>query len=204
MSAVIVSNSFVVRGGLRIFFENEFNFERVYALANIMESEEIDRDNISFLFLDIEKGVQYDVSYIKQAFKNAKILVFDRKNNKEIFFDFLKHNVDGYVVERVEEKDIVYIVNKILSNEKYYGPELLHMVMENAQKQVIMNDLDTLSYREIEVVKKVKQGYSNKEIANELYVTEHTIKKHITSILSKLNVKNRKELIYNVVNISNF
>ena len=69
--------------------------------------------------------------------------------------------------------------------------------MDNMYNQEVLNksSYEDLTERESQVLYMVGLGYTNKEIAEKLYISEHTIKKHVTSILSKLDMRNRKDLI---------
>ena len=88
----------------------------------------------------------------------------------------------------------MYIVKTVIKGKKYYDLEILDELMNN-EDTFNKSLYDTLTERESQVLHMVGLGSSNKEIAKQLYVSEHTIKKHITSILFKLDMKNRKDLI---------
>ncbi|MGG7078446.1 response regulator transcription factor [Clostridium sardiniense] len=197
MEILIISKSSIFTDGLEAFFHSRFENCNVSRLKSVIELRKVDLSKFEFIFMDIEKDILDNIKFIDDEFNKANILCYDRHNNKSIFFELLKLGIDGYIVDRVEKDDLVYIIRKILNGKKYYDSELLeHVISDDCNNNY--NKLRTLTYREREVLEKVMKGLSNKEISKELYITEHTIKKHITSILSKLNMKNRKELIYKV------
>lgn len=197
MEILIISKSSIFTDGLEAFFYSRFENCNVRRLKNFIELRKVDLSKFEFIFMDIEKDILDNIKFIDDEFNKTNILCYDRHNNKSIFFELLKLGIDGYIVDGVEKDDLLYIIRKILNGKKYYDSELLeHLISGDCDNNY--NKLRTLTYREREVLEKVKKGLSNKEISNDLYITEHTIKKHITSILSKLNMKNRKELIYKV------
>ena len=81
-----------------------------------------------------------------------------------------------------------------MKGKKYYDIDLLEEMI-NPNKESATKSNNMLTDRENQVLDKVSIGLTNKEIAKELYVSEHTIKKHITNILSKLDMRNRRDLI---------
>lgn len=199
MEILIISKASIFTDGLEAFFCSKFENCNVRRLKSVIELRTVDLSKFEFIFMDIEKDILDNIKFIDDEFNKANVLCYDRHNNKSIFFELLKLGIDGYIVDRVEKDDLVYIMRKILNGKKYYDSELLeHLISSDCDNNYNYNKLRTLTYREREVLEKVMKGLSNKEISKELYITEHTIKKHITSILSKLNMKNRKELIYKV------
>ena len=85
----------------------------------------------------------------------------------------------------------MYIINKILNGKKFYDPEVLQYKIS----EVNIKNENILTNKENSVLKYVCKGMTNKNIAEELNVTDYTIKKHVSSILHKLNLKNRKDII---------
>ncbi|MGL4570494.1 MAG: helix-turn-helix domain-containing protein [Clostridium sp.] len=197
MEILIISKSSIFMDGMEAFFYNKFEDCNVIRLKNVNDLTKIDSSKFKFIFIDIEKDILENIKFINDEFNKTYILCYDRYNNKSIFFKLLKLGIDGYIVDRVGKDELVYIIRKILSGKKYYDSELLENVISYDYDDS-NNKIRTLTYREREVLEKVMKGLSNKEISNDLYITENTIKKHITSILSKLGMKNRKELIYKV------
>lgn len=196
MEVLIVSKSFIVREALSKFFNQEFENTNVKVLRNLSKIDDINMLEIDFMFVDIENTTIIDrIRTLKEEFNDLKILAFGRSNNKEAFLNLYNSNVHGYILDILEKEDLKYIIKKILSGKKYYYMDLLEDIICNESFDDYEENLNSLTPREVEVLNEVRQGLSNKEIARKLYITEHTVKKHITSILSKLDMKNRKDLI---------
>lgn len=100
-------------------------------------------------------------------------------------------DIDGYMINITEKEEFIFVVNRIVQGKKAYDPILLKSVVSTNY----LNKGDILTRRERDVLKELGKGLSNKEISYNLYITEHTVKKHISSILDKLNLKNRQEAI---------
>lgn len=207
MEVLIVTNSYMLREVVENFFHTSFKNCKINSVNNIKNLEPMNSSQTDLVIIDVEKDITQHLDTIKAFSKLTKILVYDRRNNKEVFVALSKAGVAGYLVDRPEKEELIHIVKKILKGKKHYDAELFESILNLDFATAAIKPFDmkftsineeqiNLTNREREVLLKVQKGYSNKEISEQLYITEHTIKKHITSILSKLNMKNRKELIY--------
>ena len=118
-------------------------------------------------------------------------MILDSRKDIELFLKSVDYGVDGYILNIADKEEFIYIVKKILNGKKFYDSELLQY---SIPKNKATNEI-YLTNREKNVLSYVCKGLSNKDIANELNVTDYTIKKHVSSILSKLNLRNRQDLI---------
>ena len=98
--------------------------------------------------------------------------------------------LDGEIVFS-DKDEFIYIIKRVLNGKKFYDSELLQYTIHNEKTN---NEID-LTNREKCVLNYVCKGLSNKDIANELKVTDYTIKKHVSNILSKLHLRNRQDII---------
>ena len=194
MEVLIISKSFIVREALKTFFKCKFKENNVQCIRDISEVRLIDLSNINVIFVDLENKNIEDITLIKQHHRLKKVIIYDRENDEDIFIKAMVSDIDGYITDVDEKDDLDYVVNSIIRGKKIYETKSF----ENSTEYQINNKYDNISLlttRENEVLQKVGKGHSNKDIAKDLHVTEHTIKKHISNILVKLDMKNRKELI---------
>ena len=194
MQGVLISKSFIIREALDAFFCNKFEKLNMRIFKDLNEIKNIELSKIEFMIIDIQNNTMDKISLIKEKFPDMKIMILDKYSNKDIFLKSINNNIDAYITDMPEKEDLVHVIKKVFRGKKYYDMDLLNDVMFN-QNNKKCNELDMLTSREIEVLEKVGQGLTNKEIAQHLYVTEHTIKKHITNLLNKLDMNSRKDLI---------
>ena len=194
MKVLVISKSFIVREALDAFFSNNFKEYKFKGFRDIKEISNIDLSNVQLVFIDMDEDILDNISLIKESFKHIKIIVFNKNNDKNIFIKCLKNKIESCICDINESDDLLYIVKSVIRGKKYYDLDILDELMSN-EETFNKNLYETLTERESQVLHMVGLGYSNKEIAKKLYISEHTIKKHITSILSKLDMKNRKDLI---------
>ena len=194
MNVLIVSESFIVRDSVNNLFNYTFNCNNINAISNTNELLNEELKSIDFLFIDINKEnieILKRLSKIKGKSKKPKIMVLDSKRDMAIFLKSMEYGVDGYTLNISDKEEFVYMINKILNGKKFYDPEVLQYKMS----RVSVNNENILTNKENSVLKYVCKGLTNKNIAEELNVTDYTIKKHVSSILHKLNLKNRKDII---------
>ena len=142
------------------------------------------------------------IQKIHNTLPEAPIIILSAVFDKEIVQKTLDIGVYGYIPKTSSNSVIIGAVNLVLSGGVYIPPELLHNTTQNEltilknvetipQDQQVEDNVRILTSRQIEVLKLISQGMSNKQIAYELKLTEGTIKLHVTAILKILNVYNR-------------
>lgn len=133
---------------------------------------------------------------IKENLNNFKLLVIDFNEKKDTFFKLSKVNIDGYMLGTLVSEDIHYAILKISNGIKFYDRDLIFNLVENEPLSTINNQLNTsnrLTKREIEILSQLSNGISNYEIACNLNISENTVKKHISNIFLKIDVKDRTQ-----------
>lgn len=149
------------------------------------------------LFKDDLEAIDTILS-IKNTYSNLKLLIIDFNESNNMFFKISKLNVDGYMLGNFAQEDINYALHKISTGIKFYDRELLYRLVEDEPAAAITskNHLGTpLTRRELEILSQLSNGLSNFEIAKNLNISENTVKKHISNIFIKINVKDRTQAI---------
>lgn len=194
MKVLIVSESFIIRDSLSNFFYEEFNADSIKSISNLDYLCKEDFLDCDFLFIDVNTSkinIVEKLRLVKNKSKNIRIMILDNKKDIELFLKTLNYGVDGYILNITDKDEFIYIVKKVMNGKKFYDSELLQ---HSIQKEKVNNEID-LTNKEKSVLSYVCKGLSNKDIASELKVTDYTIKKHVSSILSKLNLRNRQDII---------
>lgn len=194
MNILIISESFVIRDSIGNLFKRELQSNDIKVVPNLDSIESKEMYNLDFVFIDVRSHKIYEVeaiSKIKSMFKKLKIMILDFNKDKELFLKLTKLEIDGYILNILEEDEFMYIVRKILNGKKFYDSELLQYVIDKS----LNYETQKLTNKEFTVLKQVAKGLSNKEIATNLAVTDYTIKKHVSKILSKLKLKNRQDIL---------
>lgn len=192
MKSLVVSECFLVRNSLKQLFKNIFDEADIKVLSDLKEISKEDILCNELLFLDSNSQKNNVVKVVEDIrnFKDIKIIILDTQKDKSSFLDLIKIGIDGYILDISDEDDFQYIIKKIINDKKFFDSELL----QNSKAESLVN-FENLTKKEEKVIRFLARGLSNKSIAKELDVTEYTIKKHVSSILSKLKLKNRQDIM---------
>ena len=151
---------------------------------NLISTSDID---VAILDVEMPEATGLDVlEYIRSNNIDCKVVIVTTFKRMGYFERAIKNNVDAYVLKDRSIDELMKTINNVLAGHKEYSPEL----MEN-----IFNSHNPLTNQEKIILIKIKEGLSNKEIANELFLSEGTIRNYISNILTKLNCKNRTEAV---------
>lgn len=192
MNVLIVANSFIIKESISNIFKKVYNGSNI-KITNKIENLSI--DEINFYDMILVNIVKNDLNFFNKVIQlknnKNKIVILDQLKNDKVLKLCIEKNIDGYVVDFEDEDEFKYIINKIICGKKFYDADVIQKALGNKNKTKGL----ILTPREEEVMLEVKKGLSNKEIADKLGITESTVKKHLSSVLQKLNFKSRKDVI---------
>ena len=138
---------------------------------------------------------------IKKEFPDIKILVLTTFNDDEYIYDALKHGASGYLLKDTSPSEIAAAVRTVYNGGALIQSEVAVKVLDQFSelakgKREKQKDpkAEQLTDREIDICRLIAEGKNNQEIANELYLSEGTVKNHITRTLIKLDLRDRTQL----------
>ncbi len=137
------------------------------------------------------------IQHLKKEKTKLKIIVLSMYDEEEIFKKCIKQGVDAYVLKNADPDELIYTIREVVENR--HVAHYQHVL--NQAEDDIYSDLDVyklkfkLSKREFEILKYLAKGMSNKEIAELLHLSVHTVETHRKHIYTKLKVSTSAELI---------
>ena len=154
------------------------------------------------ILMDIEmpgiSGIQASQE-IKKANPEIKIVIISMHKEKELIKKLLSYNIDGYLLKNSSQEEVLRSTQLVLSGEQYFSEDVKESLKKaNDKLEVRVSDvsiLGSLTEREIEILKNVADGKSNKEIGEVLFISHRTVDTHRTNLMKKLNVNNVAGLI---------
>ena len=190
MKLLIAEDQSMLRDAMATLLSMQDSVESVLQAKNGKEAIDlISTNDIDVAILDVEmpEATGLDVlEYIRSNNIDCKVVIVTTFKRMGYFERAIKNNVDAYVLKDRSIDELMKTINNVLAGHKEYSPEL----MEN-----IFNSHNPLTNQEKIILIKIKEGLPNKEIANELFLSEGTIRNYISNILTKLNCKNRTEAV---------
>lgn len=185
-SVLILYEEELLADGLKRII-NDINESVVVSTHTIYDDLGSDFGDKQYDMIIISKNRNLDISFVCTLIHNkspeCKIVFISNTFTNDDVKRFLEFNVDGLICKKYSIAKIRSIMSLLLLGETYYPTE----VLPYANKTF-------LSSQQMKIVKCLRQGYSNKQIAYDLHISESTVKAHMTIIMRKLNVVNRVQV----------
>ncbi|MBF8982467.1 response regulator transcription factor [Lutibacter sp. B2] len=193
MKILIVDDHPLVRRGLSSTLSFEENIEKIEEASNVEEAMKVlEKGELDLAIIDLQLGKEDGLEIVKRAKgKNlkTKCIILTSSIRKADFLRAQKGNVDGYILKEAFAEDILYALHVVMRGKKFFAPEILEYINKKEED----NQLDQLTPREKDVFKELSNGLSNIQIAKKLFISEHTVRKHVSNILSKLELSHRTQ-----------
>ena len=197
IKVLIADDHLLIREGLKRIL----SFEEDLILAGEAENGErvfdiLDIDNPDVLLVDFNMPVMNGIEVLKRLKHeniDIKVIMLTVENDRKTIHEAIDIGADGYMLKDSVGEEIVEAIKTVYSGEKYIDKSLVSLLFSGFKNEArkASNILDSLSKREIEVLVRISQGLGNKEIGEQLYLSEKTIKNYATTIFRKIGVEDR-------------
>ncbi|EKI4487044.1 response regulator transcription factor [Staphylococcus pseudintermedius] len=192
----LVDDHFIVRQGLEFLLSTQPQIEVVgsfgegQALLDALATDQIEPELILVDLVMPEMNGITLIQKLKEQHTGIKILVLTSYVDEEHVMSAMQAGADGYEMKDVDPEALMTSIETVLQGDK-----VIHQDAQQVMDTVITKPhmLNKLSKRETEVLKEMAKGKTNKEIAETLFVSEKTIKTHVSHIFSKLEVTDRTQ-----------
>ena len=202
MKILLVDDHTLFRNGLKMLLTTIPEFEVAAEASNGREFIDIIRkDHFDIVFLDIEmpdiNGIEAS-KIIKSDNPNAKIIILSMYNNEEFVLKAISAGANAYLPKNISKRELLNAVEKVANGEEYFAEEIQKIIIRSMMQKsnsIDVPKLNTLSKREVQLLKLIVEGRTNKEIADELFISVRPVESHKNHIMVKLELKNQVELI---------
>ncbi len=195
MKLLIVDDHPLVRRGIIDCLSMNKSIEEIREADTIQNALKILRSNpIDIVVVDLHLGIEDGFDLIEQARKvkkDAKYVILTSSSRLVDFQRAKQLDIDAFILKDAFVEDFLYAIHVVNRGDKYYSPRF----MEETMNGFVPRELDSLTDREREVLEQLIKGRSNAQISDTLFITEGTAKKHISNILTKLNLNSRIDAI---------
>jgi len=194
---IIVDDHPLMRKGIKQLLSIDPSFEIIAEATNGIEAVSFAKKlQPELILLDYNMQGLSGLETLKVLRQNnctAKVIILTVSDNKQDVIAMVNQGADGYLLKDSEPEMLLENIIKVLTGEMVVSDKLTAFLGDLDQEDNIRNRLADLTKREAQILQEIAKGYSNKEISDNLHISEGTVKVHVKSLLKKLQVKSRVE-----------
>lgn len=194
MNLMAVDDHPMVLEGLEKILGSEDEFDLIAMTQNTKDAMAVLKSrDVDLVLVDLRLGVENGFELIEMGKKlnaNMKFAVLSSALERDYIQKAKSLDVMGYLLKDAFPEELIYAIKMMGKGRKYYDPKILEYAMKDGNKN---QKLDEMTPRELEVLGLLAAGLSNKSIARTLFISECTVKKHVSQILQKLGVEDRTQ-----------
>ena len=204
---LLVDDQIIIRQGLKSLLESKSDLQVVQDAENgqraieVIETLQGTSLQPDVVLIDVRMPVMDGVAATQQIcrrFPGTRVLVLTTFDDDEYVSQAMRFGAKGYLLKDTPSEELAVAIRAVHQGYTHLGPGLFEKALNSdpvkkSIQSAIPPSLSFLSPREREVLRLIASGASNREIAQALYISERTVKNHVTSILSRLNLRDRTQ-----------
>ncbi len=198
---LIADDHAIVRTGLRTLLKAEPSMKLVGEATGGYEAIELVEEKMpDVLLLDISMpdldGIEV-VKRINPNFPDLHILILTIHEDPALLREALRAGASGYILKRAAESELISAINIIMRGDMYIDPAMMRdLIDETVSPAKLENEnVESLTPRETEVLTHIVQGYTNRQIGEELNISVRTVEGHRANLSGKLGLQSRVDLV---------
>jgi len=209
LKIAIIDDHLLFAEGLKNLLEAKAGFLQCLIFNNAYQAlQRLPQENPHLSLVDINLPDMSGIELTKKLLSknpSMKIVILTMDDSKETILNAITAGAYGYLLKSSSFSNILKDIQAVLQGDIIISAEVAPKIMEEIKKfyrpkqKENSSFLKLLSEREKEVLREIAQGKNNKAIAEELFISEKTVKNHLTNILTKLNIEDRMKLIVTAI-----
>ena len=200
---LVADDHSVVRQGLRVWLEKSGNIEVVGEAADGREAVRLAEElKPELVIMDIAMPMLNGIeatSQITRRNPHTRVIILSVHADESYILRALSAGAKGYLLKEATENELLPAVRSVQAGKPYFSSGIVNVLLEDYIRMLKQNNLqdsyDLLSEREREVLQLLAEGKSNKEVAQLLSLSPHTVDSHRTNLMQKLNLHNTAEIV---------
>ncbi|PFB30154.1 DNA-binding response regulator [Bacillus cereus] len=200
-SVLIVDDHFVVREGLKLIIETSDSFQIIGEAANGEEALSfIEKKEPDVILMDLNMPKMSGLETIEALNKkqnHTPIIILTTYNEDELMLKGIELGAKGYLLKDTDRENLFRTLEAAIRGEILLQPNIMEKIVNYKRKEIHTDKVEgnSLTEKELFVLKAIARGYKNKEIAFDMGIAERTVKAYLTNIYNKLGVNSRSEAV---------
>jgi len=204
ITVLLADDQAMLRGGFRMILESEPDIEVVGEAANGEQAVASTRRlRPDLVLMDIQMpvmdGLEATRRIMEDAGRRSRVVILTTFERDEYVFEALRSGAAGFLLKNAPPEELVHAVRVIAAGDALLAPSITRRMIEEFASRPVKaqadEQLEALTQREREVLVLLARGHSNAELAAALFVSEGTIKTHVSSMLGKLGLRDRVQAV---------
>lgn len=197
---LLVDDHALVRKGLRSLFDTQPDFEVIGEASDGFEAmRQMDELKPDLVLMDLSMPKMDGIAAIGQVKRKSpdtKVLVITMHMDRNYLAPALKQGADGYLLKGADPDELFLACRSVSAGRSFVSSEISEQLIEGylSGAEEAATPLDLLTAREMEVMKLVAEGHTNKEVGELLFISHKTVDKHRSNLMKKLDIHNVREL----------
>ncbi len=195
---LIADDHQIVLDGLRAIIKDHNEFELIADVLDGKQAFDIVKNlEIDVVLLDVDMPVMNGIEatkLIKNEKPEIKILILSMHHEKNLIKNLIHCGADGYILKNSDKDELIKAINTIHAGKQYFDDDVIASLKNDDKikksKFSINDGFCNLTIREIEILKLIAEGLSNKQIGEKIYISHRTVDTHRTNIMKKIGVGN--------------
>lgn len=196
---LLVDDHQVINDGLKALLDKQPGLRVSATASNGSEALELIKVlDFDIVLMDIDMPIMNGLDatlLIKKTKNSPKVIILSMHSEKGMVEELIANGVDGYLLKNTGKEELISAIKTVMSGNKYFDSDVtLSLLNKNTVVPKINVDYD-LTERELEILRLVADGFTNKEIGEKLFISHRTVDTHRTNLMRKLEVNNIAGLI---------
>ncbi len=199
---LIADDHGVLRAGLRALLSAESDLEVIADADNGIDALKLAEElQPEIVLLDVNMpgmgGIEV-TRRLKEILPEARVLILTVHEDESLFQEAMQAGASGYIIKRAVESELIDAIRAVKRGDLYVHPAMTRVLLREISPTVAANKdepVEALTRREIDVLKLIAQGYTNRQTAEALSISVRTVESHRANLMGKLNLRSRVDLV---------
>ncbi|MCX5914480.1 MAG: response regulator transcription factor [Deltaproteobacteria bacterium] len=202
LKTMIVDDHPVVREGLKQLLEVDGEIQVIAEAGNGLEClRQLDKHSPDLIFMDVRmpgiSGIE-TTRLIHQKYPRIKIIMLTIYDDDQYVTGAIQAGANGYVLKKVQRDELIQIIHLVMGNQAFLDPSVTANVfnlLKRGKNTPERAEKVSLTHRELEILKGIVAGHTDRKIGDFLHVSEHTVRSHIKNLYRKLRVSSKSQAV---------